>query len=860
MTHGAPVQRYAAVELGTQPLEELLALDLDIATLDQQNGQARIIADDDGLAALEEAGFSPRVLIDDLTDFYAKRLEAPLTPLSAGSYGAWLNPQFSQGGMGGYYTLAQIESVLDQMTAAYPNLITARQSIGSSLQGRSQWMVKISDNPGSDENEPEVRFDALHHSREPQGMQTTLWFMLFLLEEYGSDPLATYLVNEREIYFVPCVNPDGYEYNRSIAPNGGGLWRKNRRNNGGGSFGVDLNRNYPYRWGFDNFGSSPDPNSEVYRGPSAASEPEVSNMVSFISGRQFRTALSVHTFSDLWLSPWGYDELYPANWPQYDEVGTLATEFNGHPHGPASIILYEANGVTVDYDHGQHGTLSWTPEIGSSTDGFWPPQSRIVPLARENLEAFQRTALAGGPWVRMQDVTSTDVGDGDGSFEAGEGVEFVVDLRNSGSVASGSVDLNLSTSSSAVTITTADTSTAAISAFSNGQNATPLALTVNGGTPSGTGVDLILTVTYGGFSQDFPFEIVIGQQITLAAFDFEAGSDEGWSVGAPNNASTGNWVRVNPRGTNAQTEDDHTPNPGVLCWVTGQGSVGGSDGENDVDGGRTTLLSPIFDLDGRIAPRIRYWRWYSNDVGSAPNEDTLAIDLSNNGGSSWSSVEVIGPDGPQTSGGWFEHVFEVESIPAAHQPDAPARDRLRPRVGLDRRSRFGRRDGDLLRGRRLPADDQLLHLLGQLRRSRLGHLLHRFDPDLGQRLRLENRRQPGQPVRRLLHGREPGRPALRQRPPLRQRQRHALPAGPGQRRGHGDIRHRRHHAPGAGQDRGRFHLAVAVLVPRPDGWGSELQHFGRTDGDVLSLSFLLPIDAGRSSSRGDFPPSRYGAP
>ena len=658
----APVQRYVAVELGTHPLQELLALDLDIATLDQQNGQARIIADDDDVAALEQAGFSPRVLIDDLTDFYAKRLEAPLTPLSAGSYGAWLNPQFSQGGMGGYYTLAQIESVLDQMTAAYPNLITARQSIGSSLQGRSQWMVKISDNPGSDENEPEVRFDALHHSREPQGMQTTLWFMLFLLEEYGSDPLATYLVNEREIYFVPCVNPDGYEYNRSIAPNGGGLWRKNRRNNGGGSFGVDLNRNYPYRWGFDNFGSSPDPNSEVYRGPSAASEPEVSNMVAFISGREFRTALSVHTFSDLWLSPWGYDELYPANWPQYDEVGTLATEFNGHPHGPASIILYEANGVTVDYDHGQHGTLSWTPEIGSSTDGFWPPQSRIVPLARENLEAFQRTALAGGPWVRMQDVTSTDVGDGDGSFEAGEGVEFVADLRNSGSVASGSVDLSLSTSSSAVTITTASTSTAAISAFSNGQNATPLALTVNAGTPSGTGVDLVLTVTYGGFSQDFPFEIVIGQQITLAAFDFEAGSDEGWSVGSPNNASTGNWVRVNPRGTNAQPEDDHTPNPGTTCWVTGQGSVGGSDGENDVDGGRTTLLSPIFDLDGRIAPRIRYWRWYSNDVGSSPNEDTLAIDLSNNGGSSWSSVEVIGPDGPQTSGGWFEYVFEVESV------------------------------------------------------------------------------------------------------------------------------------------------------------------------------------------------------
>ena len=102
----------------------------------------------------------------------------------------------------------------------------------------------------------EVRLDSLHHSREPQGMQSSLWFLLYMLEEYGNDPLATYLVNEREIYFVPCVNPDGYEYNRQIAPGGGGLWRKNRRDNGN-STGVDLNRNYPFQWGFDNSGSSP---------------------------------------------------------------------------------------------------------------------------------------------------------------------------------------------------------------------------------------------------------------------------------------------------------------------------------------------------------------------------------------------------------------------------------------------------------------------------------------------------------------------------------------------------------------------------------------------------------------------------
>ena len=339
-------------------------------------------------------------------------------------------------------------------------------------------------------------------------------------------------------------------------------------------------------------------------------------------GREFRTALSVHTFSDLWLSPWGYDELYPANWPQYDEVGTLATEFNGHEHGPASIILYEANGVKVDYDHGQHGTLAWTPEIGSSTDDFWPLQSRIVPLARENLEAFQRTALAAGPWVRLDGTILTEVGDGDGSYEPGETVEIVAALRNSGVISSGVIDLGLSTASPHVTITTATSSAAAIAAFSNGQNATPLALSVNGGAPAGTSVELVLTVTYANYSSDFPFEIVIGTE---------------------------------------------------TCWVTGQGSVGGSDGAQDVDGGSTTLLSPIFDLDGRTAPRIRYWRWYSNDVGSAPNEDVLQIDLSNNGGSSWVSADTVDPNGPEASGGWFETVLEVESI-------LPLTDQMRLRV------------------------------------------------------------------------------------------------------------------------------------------------------------------------------------
>src|SRR5262245_13539570 len=152
--------------------------------------------------------------------------------------------------MGGYYTLNELQSVLDQIRAAYPAIVTAKTSLGSSVEGRPLWMVKVSDNPASDEAEPEARFDALHHAREPESMQASLWFLLWLVESYGSDPLATYLVDHRELFFVPCVNPDGYVYNQSTDPGGGGLWRKNRRNLGGGDFGVDLNRNYTYQWGY----------------------------------------------------------------------------------------------------------------------------------------------------------------------------------------------------------------------------------------------------------------------------------------------------------------------------------------------------------------------------------------------------------------------------------------------------------------------------------------------------------------------------------------------------------------------------------------------------------------------------------
>jgi hypothetical protein len=120
----------------------------------------------------------------------------------------------------------------------------------------------------------------------------------------------------------------------------------------------------------------------------------------------------------------------------------------------------------------------------------------------------------------------------------------------------------------------------------------------------------------------------------------ELEAESGWTVGAPgDNATTGIWERVDPVGTAAQPENDRTPAPGTMCFVTGQGLPGGGLGDDDVDGGRTTLLSPIYDLSAFPSADLLYHRWYSNDTGAAPNSDFWVVDVSNDGGATWVNVE-----------------------------------------------------------------------------------------------------------------------------------------------------------------------------------------------------------------------------
>ena len=386
-------------------------------------------------AELDAAGIAYRVDEHDLAAAYDARPTPSASRLAAAEAKKSVDG-FGYGSMGGYYTLAEVEAKLDEMAAEYPNLITPKTSIGQTHEGRDVWQVWISDNPALDEGEPEALYTAVHHAREPNSMAAVVYYMFYLLENYGTDPEVTYLVDNRRLAFVPVLNPDGYAYNETTNPNGGGFWRKNRRANGDGTFGVDLNRNYGYEWGYDNSGSSPNPGSNTYRGPAPFSEPETQAIRDFVNGQQFGLAFNYHTYSDLLIYPWGFEaSFYTPDSARFVDYARDMTRFNGYLAGTGDqTVGYLVNGDSDDWMYGEQDAkpaiLAMTPEVGDPSDGFWPDQDRIFDLCEENVYPNLRLAwYAGGAPLVMAAEISGRSGDG---LDPGESATLRVTLGNPG--------------------------------------------------------------------------------------------------------------------------------------------------------------------------------------------------------------------------------------------------------------------------------------------------------------------------------------------------------------------------------------------------------------------------------------------
>jgi hypothetical protein len=574
------------------------------------------------------------------------------------------NRDWPEGKMGGYFTNSEVEAELDAWAVQYPHLITSKKSIGTTVQGRDIWAVKISDNPNEDENEPEICYDSLIHAREVMGLMTVLYYMKNLLEGYGTDPELAYLVDSREIWFVPVHNPDGHVYNEQTNPNGGGLWRKNRRHNGGGIYGVDLARNYSFKWGYDNIGSSPNPNSISYRGPSAFSEPEAQAVRDFIRSRPIVTSWNTHTFTNVYICPFSYDNVLPygIDWPLYQEYLVDISAENGYPGGPSPDTLgYYANGTPLDWQYGEQGIICLAPEIGTYEDFFWPPKSRIVPLAEENLLACRYWSWIAGSYVCLVDHTLAD-DNKDGLFHPGEPIEVILTLRNKGLEATVSdVIATISSSSPYVTIIDDMHHFGVIPSVTSADNSSsPMKILLKNATPYGQVVILDVDISFDGYilPQSVRFECGIPE--IISTIDME--QDPGWTVGdTGDNASTGIWERADPIGTmsgtlKVQPEDDHTASPGVHCYVTGNGSS--MPDVDDVDDGKTTLKTSLFDLSGVDQAIISYWRWYADLGAFFSNNDIFQVDISNNNGASWVNVESL----DHTVNRWEKMAFTVNDL------------------------------------------------------------------------------------------------------------------------------------------------------------------------------------------------------
>ncbi|MHC4942797.1 MAG: M14 family zinc carboxypeptidase [Planctomycetota bacterium] len=614
------------------------AMGMEILRVNPETGDFEVVAPDSRLGDLVRAGIIFEMRIEDMASFYADRLAQAAPPEVRA---------FPDGSMGGHYTNSEVIGLLDDWAVQYPHLISPKQSIGQTIEGRDIWAVKVSDNPTLDEDEPEVLFESLIHCREPQGMMTLIYYMIRMLEDYGVDEELTYLVDNREIWFVPVLNPDGYLYNEQTYPGGGGMWRKNRRNNGGGTYGVDLNRNWAYMWGYDNIGSSPYPGDETYRGTGPFSEPETQAISDFLLSRPITTHWDTHCYGNYYLCPFGYDNVLPygQDWDIYQEYLADISAVNGYAAGPVPGTLgYYVNGGSIDWIYQELGAFSIAPELGST--GFWPSKSEILPLAIENLMPLTYWTWVGGSYVQLNSF-SLDDDNGDGNIHPGEPAEITIFLRNKGvSATLTDVVASISTTNPHVTIQNGYHNFGSVAGYTEVDNGNdPFAIEVDSWISYGETITFDVDITFDDFMLTQQVHLTCGVPVIFIADDFE--TNLGWTV-QNTNVQTGEWERADPAGTSAQPEDDHTPT-GTMCYVTGK--LGGSSGNDDLDGGPTRLITPLMDLSSGNA-EVSYWCWfYHSDYGT---QQPLAVEISNDNGGTWKKVEDI-THKPQ----WTQHSFNV---------------------------------------------------------------------------------------------------------------------------------------------------------------------------------------------------------
>jgi carboxypeptidase T len=356
-----------------------------------------------------------------------------------------------------YHNFTEMVTDIHAVETAHPDIVHVF-SIGKSYQGRDIWAAKISDNVATDENEPEILFDALHHAREHMTVEQALYLLHLLADNYGTDNQVTNLVNTREIWIIFALNPDGFVYDLTCTGSSHPpycAWRKNRQPNAGTTaIGTDLNRNYGYRWGCCN-GSSGDPRSILYRGRKAFSAPETVAFRNFVLSRvvggiqQIKSHITLHTNGELILWPYGYTktnipiDMTAADHAAFVAVGKGMAARNGYT-AEQSSDLYITDGDQIDWLYGTQRIFSFTWELyPTETATVWgdhyPADENIAPQTARNRSALlyfltvgacphgtiNRTVADCGPFFDDTEISRGWTIDPDGTDTAPANARFI---------------------------------------------------------------------------------------------------------------------------------------------------------------------------------------------------------------------------------------------------------------------------------------------------------------------------------------------------------------------------------------------------------------------------------------------------
>ncbi len=505
---------------------------------------------------------------------------------------------------GPYYTYAEMTQLLDQLHDQYPTLTSPKISLGQSWEGRDIWAMRISAVPEG-EPAPTVLLDGVHHAREPIGCNIIVDFARYLLERYGSDPEVTWLLDHWVLWILPVLNPDGYTYNET--PQSGGWWRKNKRdNNNNGTFeedydGVDPNRNYAYQWGYDNTGSSPDPGSQVYRGPAPFSEPENQAIRWLVDSIQPVIVLNYHSYSNLLLYPWGYDEYYTPDQPIFEAMAEYMTAASGYEPATPWEVLYTANGVAIDWMYGEQTEkpkiLAFTPEVGEQ---FWQPdEATIQEQFNENLPMNLYVLKAAGPYAEQTDLQISDQ-NGDARLDPGDTARVVVTLKNLSPA--GSLNDVVATlipvlppGFAQVLVDSAVFGTLAPLPSPGAQNADhPYLVALSPTVPEGTALPFRLRISAGqDFVREVPLVLQVGEPVVI--FFDSLNSLDHWTVEGTGATS---WGLTGASYHSAPTSAADSPY---------------GDYANDVS--TALVLAQPLDLTAAMAAYLTFWHKYDIETG-----------------------------------------------------------------------------------------------------------------------------------------------------------------------------------------------------------------------------------------------------